>query len=333
MGFVPSIPVAFGMAVLNMVCWGSWANTMKGCKDWRFEAYYWDYAVGIFCWALVFALTLGMVQTELAPYNFFDTLARSSPEAYGWAMFSGILWNVGNVMLVAAITLAGYSIAFPLGIGTALVLGSILAHLTNPSSTHDPFSLFIGLLLITVAIMLNGLAYRLREKERAKKAEFRRGIVLSLVCGLTISMQAFPFNYAFKAGFDGYSAAVFMTLGALICTIPLMFYAMKRPLVPGRKPIGFAEYRKAGWSWHGLAWLGAFIWSSGTVSNLIVAYQPDFSVAIAYTLGQCSPMVAAIWGIFVWKEFRDAPKKVYLCLVGMFVSFIAGILFVSMAIG
>jgi glucose uptake protein len=157
MGFIPSIPIAFGLAVVNMVCWGSWANTLKGCKDWRFEAYYWDYALGIFLWALIFALTLGMTPSQLAPYNFFDVLTRASPEAYGWALFSGIVWNIGNVMLVAAIVLAGYSIAFPVGIGTALVLGCILAHLTNSSATHNPLFLFIGLALISVAIILNSL--------------------------------------------------------------------------------------------------------------------------------------------------------------------------------
>lgn len=142
MGFVPSIPGAFGLALLNMVCWGSWANTMKGCSDWRLEAYYWDYAVGISIWALFFTLTLGMMSTELAPYDFFDVLARSRPEACGWATFSGVLWNVGNVMLVAAIVLAGYSTAFPIGIGTAWCLGLYwrISQILRPPATHSFFS-------------------------------------------------------------------------------------------------------------------------------------------------------------------------------------------------
>ena len=326
MGFIPSIPLAFVMAVINMVCWGSWANTMKGCKDWRFEAYYWDYAFGIFVFALMYALTLGMMGSS----SFFDVLLTAKPEAYGWALFSGIVWNIGNVMLVAAIVLAGYSIAFPIGIGTALVLGCILAHLTNPSATHNPLFLFTGVALISGAIILNSFAYRIRlEKE---KTEFKRGILLSVICGLAISMQAFPFNYAFKAGFDGYTASVFMTLGALICTFPLIGWIMKRPLIPGQNPIGFAEYGRANKSWHVWAWLGALIWSTGTVFNLVVSYHPRFSVAIAYTLGQCAPMVAAIWGIFVWREFKDAPKA-YWYLLGMFALFIMGILFVGSAIG
>ncbi len=327
MGFIPSTPIAFIMAVLNMICWGSWANTMKGCKDWRFEAYYIDYAAGIFLWALIFALTLGMVSST----DFFDVLSRASLEAYGWAMFSGVVWNIGNVMLVAAIVLAGYAIAFPIGIGIALVIGCILAHLTNPAATHNPTFLFIGLVLITMAIGLNALAYRMREAEKSKKSELKRGILLSIICGLAISMQAFPFNYSFKAGFDGYAASVFMTLGALLCSIPLIWWTMKHPLIPGQKPIGFDEYLRAKPGWHGWALLGALIWSTGTVFNLVIAYQPDFSVAIAYTLGQCAPMVAAIWGIFVWKEFKNAPSRVHLCLIGMFALFITGILFVASA--
>ena len=334
MGFVPSIPIAFVMAVINMVCWGSWANTMKGCKGWRFEAYYWDYAVGIFVFALIFALTLGMIPSRSTPCNFFEVLAGASPSAYGWALFSGVMWNIGNVMLVAAIVLAGYSVAFPIGIGISLVLGCLLAHATNPSATDNPVFLFAGLALITCAIILNSLAYRARELEKKNKtAEFKRGILLSAICGLAISMQAFPFNYSFEAGFDGYAASVFMTLGALICTVPLVWGIMKRPLIPRQKSIGFEEYSRAKLGWHGWAILGGLIWSTGTVFNLVVANSPKFSVAIAYTLGQCAPVIAAIWGIFVWKEFRNSPKRSYGCLGLMFILFIVGILLVACAIG
>jgi len=332
MGFVPAVPLAFLMAAVNMVCWGSWANTLKGCGDWRFEAYYWDYALGIFVFALIYALTLGMIPSQSS--NFLDVLAGAGPQAYGWAMFSGIVWNIGNVALVAAILLAGYSIAFPVGIGTALVLGCVLAHVTNPAATHNPLFLFVGLALIALAILLNSLAYRMREVGRRRKnVEFRRGILLSIICGLAIAMQAFPFNYAFKAGFDGYAASVFMTLGALVCTFPLVIWIMRRPLIPGQKPIGFAEYRRGRASWHGWAWVGGLVWSTGTVFNLVIAHQPEFSVAIAYTLGQCAPMVAALWGIFAWREFTGAPKMAYWCLLGMFALFIGGILLVAKAIG
>jgi len=124
-----------------------------------------------------------------------------------------------------------------------------------------------------------------------------------------------------------------MTIGALMCPILLVWFVTKRPLVPGQEPIGPGEYRRAERSWHGWAWLGALIWSTGTVSNLVVAYQPDFSVAIAYTLGQCAPVVAAVWGSSCGRSSGGAPKRVHLCLLGMFTMFVVGILFVSMAIG
>ncbi len=333
MGFVPSIAIAFLMLFITMLCWGSWANVLKKCGNWRFEAFYWDYAWSVIAWTFLLAFFLGGVTPSgWSPTVFINHLSTVSPQGALWATFAGFAWGFGNILLVAAIMLAGIAVGFPLAIGITLVLGTSLAYLTNPSATHNPVFLFIGLIFVLFAILANGLAYQSKEKSR-KKTNLTRGIIVAFACGLLLSLYAFPFNYAFKLGLNGYEGALFMTIGGLISTIILLPLLMKKPLIPGEKAIGFAEYKRAKLSWHLWAIMGGLIWSIGTVFNFVVASMPHFSVAIASTLGQCAPMVAALWGIFVWKEFKGAPRIAYVYLGVMFVLFIAGIIVLANAAG
>lgn len=310
MGFVPSVPIAFVMVFITMICWASWANAMKKCGNWRFEAFYWDYAWSIILWTLLLAIALGGVSPSGWKFgNFFDSLKNIDPSAFLWASFAGFVWGIGNTLLVTAIVLAGFSVAFPLGIGLALVLGTLLAFITNPSTTARPMFLFLGLALVTLAIIANGIAYRIKESKQKTNKYFKKGLIITIICGITISLFPFPFNYAFQAGLSGYAATLFMTLGAFVSSLIFLPILMCKPLIPGQKPIGVFEYMRAKSSWHGWAILAGLVWAIGTTFNLVVASQPKFSVAIAYTLGQCATMVAALWGIFVWKEFKDAPSK------------------------
>ena len=334
MGYIPTTPIAFAMVFITMLCWASWANTMKKCGNWRFEGFYWDYAWSIVLWTLLLAVTLGGIShLGWQPNNFFDSLKNINLSAFLWASFAGFVWGIGNILLVAAIALTGFSIAFPLGLGLALVLGTFLAFITNPAATHRPLFLFVGLIFVTLAIIANGIAYRIKEKKIKGNKYFKKGLIVTILCGILISLFPFPFNYAFKSGLNGYGATLFMTLGAFVSTLVVLPIIMKRPLIPGQRPIGISEYLRAKPSWHGWAVLAGLIWAVGTTFNLVVASQPTFSVAIAYTLGQCATMVAALWGIFVWKEFKGAPSKSYLYLGVMFALFILGIISLANATG
>ncbi len=334
MGFVPSISIAFLMLFVCMIAWGSWTNTLKKCGNWRFEAYYWDYAWSIVASTFLLGIVLGgFTSTGWSAVVFFNKLANVSVEGALWATFAGFVWGVGNLLLVIAIELAGIAIAFPLGIGLSLVIGTFLAYFTHPAATKNPEFLFMGLLIVTLAIIANGLAYRVKESANKKNKSLTRGLVISVLCGLFISLFPFPFNYAFKLGLTGYEGALFMTIGGFLATVIVLPIIMKKPLVPNAKPVGLEEYKRAKPSWHVWGIFAGFIWSVGTVFNLVVASTPNFSVAIAYTLGACAPMVAALWGIFVWKEFKGAPRVAYLYLGIMFVLFIGGIISLANATG
>lgn len=332
-GYVPSVAMALVMSIVTMFCWGSWSTTQRKCGNWRFEAWYMDYTWSIVAGTFFVGLLLGGVTPDgWDIHNYFQMLTTPAMSAIAWALFAGVVWGAGNFLLAAAIRLAGLALAFPIGIGLALALGTILAYVTNPSATAHPKFLFIGLALVLLAIIANGLAHATKHAH-TPSANLKRGVTVAIVCGVLIALFPFPFNFAFDQGLSGEAGAFYMTLGALAINSILIPYFMRHPLVPNDKPTGFLEYKRARSSWHAWAALGGLIWSVGMVFNLVVASQPKFSVAIAYTLGQCAAMVAALWGIFVFKEFKNAPARAYQYLVLMFALFISGIVFLSQAIG
>lgn len=334
MGFVPSVPVAFILLIITMIGWGSWTNTHKKCGNWRFEAFYWDYIFSVIISYFILCFILGgFNQTGWSPTQFFSNLAATPVQAMPSALFSGFVWGFGNLLLVVAIELAGLSVAFPVGIGLALVMGTLLAYITNPAATKHPEFLFFGLFIVILAILSNSLAYRAKEKAGSHSKNLKRGIIISLLCGVLIGLSPFPFNYAFGLGMTGYTGAIFFGIGGLVSTLILLPIMMRKPLVPGEKAISVAEYKRGKPAWHLWAIFGGFVWAVASLFNLIVGSMPDFSVAIAFTLGNCAPMIAAMWGIFVWKEFKGAPRESYLYLVLMFGLFLAGIIALANAAG
>lgn len=326
------MPIAFVMIFITMICWGSWASTFRRCGNWRFEAYYLDYAWSIILGTFVLGFIFGGFNNGVwSPLNFLKSLNDGGLLAFGWAFFGGFVWGIGNILLVAAIDLAGFSVAFPTGVGLSLVIGTSLAYITNKAATQNPKFLFTGLVFIVLAIIADSMAYKLKNSKEQKSKNFRIGFILSIVCGILIGLFPFPFNYAFKAGLNGYGATLFMTLGAFFSTLILLPLIMRKPIIPEQLPIGLSEYKRASKSWHLWAIAGGFIWSLGTVFSFVVASQPSFSVAISFTLGNCATMVATLWGILVWKEFKGASAKSYMYLSIMFLLFIVGILFISNA--
>lgn len=334
MGYVPSAPIALLMLFVTMISWGSWANVFKKCGNWRFEAAYFDYVWSGIVWSLILSSILGGVNSSgWLPLQFLGSLQGLSITGIFFATFAGLVSGFGNILLVSAIKTIGFAVAFPLAIGMSLILGTTLAYITNPTATSRPQFLFIGLLFVALAIIADGFAYKFKEKSKPKGGYLKRGIIVSVISGILISLSGFPFNFAFKSGINGYQGVFFLSIGAFVAAVILLPILMRRPIVPEQKPIDFSEYFRAKKSWHIWVIAGGFVWAIGTLFYLVAASQPSLSVAIAYTLGQCAPMVAALWGIFVWKEFKGAPKKSYHYLGFMFLFFIAGIIFLASAAG
>lgn len=323
--FVPqTFAAALLMTILSTMCWGSFANTYKLTKNYRFELYYWDYAAGMFLISLVLAFTLG--STGGGENSFLANLHAAAPMNLLYAALGGFIFNIANVLLVAGIEMVGLAIAFPISIGIALVEGVVLSYLIQPKGSA--VLLGLGVAMAVVAVILIGKAYgELRGKD--SKAASRKGIVVCVVSGFLMGAFAPFITRAMTAAqaLTPYTTAVLFTLGALVCCFFFNVYLMKHPLEG--QPVGFGEYFRVPGSYHALGLLGGAIWGLGTVFNFVAASL--VGVAISYAIGQASPMVAALWGVFVWHEFRGASGRAKGYLVGMFACYVLALVLIARA--
>ena len=321
---VESYPAAVMFCVLTMLCWGSWANTRKlGRQDWRFELFYWDYTIGVLLLTLLLGLTLGTFGT--AGRTFVADLAQAAGGSIGSALLGGAIFNLANILLVAAIEIAGMAVAFPVGIGLALVIGVIVNYVAAPVGNVALLS--TGVVLVTLAIILDAVAYRRLPGGSAGLST--KGLVLSVACGIFMGMfyrfvaAAMYADFAIpETGKLGPYAAVFVfAVGVFLSSFVWNTIAMKKPFVG--TPVGFAAYFRGGWQTHLPGILGGLIWGLGMSFNLIASGRAGS--AISYGLGQGATMVAAFWGVFIWREFRTAPPGTAKLLAAMFACFLGGL--------
>jgi glucose uptake protein len=324
--FTPaSHAIALLMTITSAICWGSWANTYKGVKNYRFELFYWDYAIGIFLSSLILALTLGSSGHDSS--SFVNNVQATDPSNIVSALIGGAIFNLANLLLVAAMDLVGLAVAFPVSIGIALVVGVALNFILQPKGSGPLLALGVGCALI--AVILDGKAYG--SLARAGQGASRKGIILCVVSGTLMGLWS-PFaTYAMTRGHSltPYSAVTFLTLGALLSCFVWNIYFMKKPLVGD--PVNFSGYFRGPLSGHMLGLIGGLVWGLGTVLNLTAGKLTG--QAISYAIGQSSPMVAALWGVLVWKEFAGSGKNAKIYLALMFVFYALAILLVARANG
>jgi glucose uptake protein len=316
---VTSTSAALALMLLSMTCWGSWANTYKLAGNVRFELFYWDYAIGLALTALV-----------LAWYSdggaLLPQLQAASAETLWEAVAAGVVFNLANLLLVAAIALAGLAVAFPLGIGTALIVGTGLTFLVDHKGS--PTYIVIGVALAVLAIIACATAYR---RQSGGLTVTRKGVVICLVSGVLMACWA-PLAAASMRGGPGglstFGALAVFAIGALVSTLPFNFYFMRRPLIG--EPVSMGDYGKGGARWHILGLVGGAVWTAGTASNLVAGHATGF--AVSYAIGQSAPLVASLWGIFVWREFSPVRAAVVRPLVAMYVFYAAAILVLAQAL-
>ena len=325
MFIVSNYLLAVVFCFITMLCWGSWGNTQKmAAKSWRYELFYWDYVIGILLFSIVLGLTLG--STGDAGRSFITDLKQITPGNYVSALIGGAVFNIGNILLSAAVSMAGMTVAFPLGVGIALVLGVIVNFIGAPKG--DPTILFLGVALVVVAIILNAVASG--KVQRGNAGSSKKGVWIAVIAGVLMS-----FFYRFVAAamdlnnFESptpgmatpYSAFFIFAVGIFLSNFVFNTIVMRRPFEG--KPVTYAAYFRGSLSTHMVGILGGVIWGLGTALSYIAAGKAG--AAISYALGQGAPMVAALWGIFVWKEFRGAPRTVGWLLALMFIFFISGL--------
>ena len=324
--FTPqTLNIALLMMITSAICWGSWANTYKGVKNYRFELFYWDYAVGIFLISLVFAFTMGSSGKDSS--SFLNNVHSADTSNIVSTMVGGAIFNLANLLLVAAIDMAGLAIAFPVSIGIALVVGVVSSYILQPRGNGG--LLAAGVVCAVIAVILDGKAYG--SLASAGRTVSKKSIVTCVVSGVLMGLWAPFVAHAMTKGntLGPYSVAVFLTLGALLSCFIWNIYFMKKPLVG--EPVNFSGFFRGPVSGHMLGLLGGVIWGTGMVFNLVAA---NFTgVAISYAIGQSAPMVAALWGVLAWKEFAGAGSRAKLYLGLMFVFYCLAIVLVARANG
>ncbi len=330
--------------IITMLCWGSWANTQKAVgKRWRFELFYWDYVFGVVAASLLFAFTFGSLGEH--GRGFLTDLGQADLANIGSALLGGVVFNAANILLVAAIALSGMAVAFPVGIGLALVLGVLINYIGGDRSA-SPALLFVGVALIAAAIVFNARAYRKLAGPDA--AGSTKGLVLAVLCGILMSLFYFFVARAIgkveipgmkeladvtaknlqvtgshiQAGkMTAYTANMVFAFGILLSNFVFNIGIMLKPFVGEPVPLG--DYFKGAAIDHLWGIVGGVIWAIGMTLNIAASGQA--SAAVAYGLGQGATMVAALWGVFVWREFRDAPRGTKPLLAAMFLCFIVGL--------
>jgi len=322
---IQSYSVAVLMCFVTMLCWGSWANTQKlATREWKFQLFYWDYSIGVLLLSLIMAFTMGSFGSF--GRGFIADITQVTAAAFLFAFLGGVVFNLANILLVAAIDIAGLAVAFPIGIGIALVEGVIINYALKPKG--NPVLLFAGVLAIMVAIVIDALAYKKLPAEGQKTTG--KGIVISIIAGALMGLFYYLVQKGIVADFvspeEGklgpYAAVVVFSLGLFVSSFLWNSIVMAKPFVG--EPVALGDYFKKGNPrLHLIGILGGIIWSIGMLFNIVASGTAG--PAISYGLGQGATMIAAFWGVFIWKEFKSAPAGTNKQLALMFAFYIVGL--------
>jgi glucose uptake protein len=331
MYIVNSYALAIVFCIITMIGWGSWANTLKMTpKKWEFPLYYWDYSIGLVLTTILFGFTFGSIGS--AGRSFIPDLSQASLSSLSSAFLGGVIFNISNLLIVAATAIAGMAVAFPIAVGLALVIGVVVNYIATPLG--NPFLLFTGLALVVSAIIVDAIAYN--KLPRDKSGDKKKGIIISIISGILMG-----FFYRFVAAsmvtdftnpdaglLTPYSAMFVFTIGIFFSNFVFNTWFMYKPIAG--QAVGFKDYFRRGTpKLHLIGILGGVIWCTAMEFNLIASEQAGF--AISYGLGQGATMVSAAWGVFVWKEFAEAPKSTDKLLSAMFAFFITGLSLIVLA--
>ncbi len=320
---------AVSLCVVTMLCWGSWGNTQKlAGKTWRFELFYWDYVIGLVLFALLAGFTAGSMGG--GEWSFAENLKSSSPSQWVWPFLGGIVFNASNILLSAAIAVAGMSVAFPVGVGLALVGGTVANWYVDGKG--NPCLIWTGLAVIVASIVCNALAFKAKQSSGSSDgSSVKKGLALAVCAGLLMAWFSPLVNRVVDMDFSNaapvagkmtpYAAFFVFTLGVFASNFVFNTIMMKKPV--SGEPVSGAQWFRGGLRVHLVGILGGAIWATGTLLSFVTAGTAG--AAISYALGQGATLVSALWGILVWKEFAGAPRKSALLNAAMIVLFVVGL--------
>ena len=314
MYYCASYPLAVAFCVFTMLCWGSWGNAQKLAGGWPYRHFYWDFVAGMVVFAVLFGLTAGSCGG--GAWGFVANLRQASAANIGSALLGGLIFNAALILLVKAIDMVGLSVAFPVCNGLSIALGTAVNYFVEPKGS--PVWIFGGIALIVLAVASNAAAGNMTAAKGANGAK-GKGIAIAIVSGVLMSFyysfvaRTIDMDFAAPAPAAGklspYAAFFLFVAGTFISTFFL-------------NPVRPSAYFRGG-KVHLAGFLGAAIWAAGTCLSFVSAGPAG--AAIAFGLGQGATLVSAVWGIFVWREFKDAPRAAAVLNAVFFTLFVAGL--------
>jgi glucose uptake protein len=343
--------LALILAIVCIVCWSSWANTFRiAGPKWRFELFYFDFAIGMVIAAGLAAVTFGMLGID--GFTVLDDVSLAGKRQEVMAILAGFAFNLGNIMIVAAMSIAGMSMAFPVGISMALISAGAIDYALH--RTASPLLLAAGSITLAAAAVFDALAWRRNaalkaheaqataatlpaqaaapktgktKKTSKKRAASGRAIVLAVAGGLAMGFfyPVLRLSQEAENGVGPYTAAFMFSLGVAFSTFVYNLFFMNIP-VQG-SPVEFGEYFQGRAKQHLWGIVGGAAVSAGLVANLVASRAPanvQISPALGLVVCQAAPALNAVWGIAVWKEFAGADNSVRLMLGGMFLALVLG---------
>ncbi len=336
MFIVESYGFAVALCCVTMLCWGSWGNTQKlAAKTWRYELFYWDYVIGILIFSLCWGITLGSVGEGGRP--FLDDLSQVSLSNFFSALLGGIVFNASNILLSSSMSLAGMSVAFPVGVGLAMVLGVFINYFTQPKG--DAIILFLGVFLILLAILANSIASgKVVKNSEIDRTRRKTGLLIAIFSGVlmaffyrfvAITMDLEHLESPAVGMMTPYSALFVFALGIFLSNFLFNTIVMRHPFIGNS--VSYKEYFRGNLNTHLVGLLGGGIWALGSACSYIAAGKSG--AAISYALGQGATMVAALWGILIWKEFKGASRSITILLISMMFLFFLGITLIVLSGG
>jgi glucose uptake protein len=337
-----SYPAVLFLMVLSLMCLGSWASLFKLAGKWRFELFYLDFAMGLLLASVIFAFTVGNIGYD--GFNFIDDLQHAGKRQWMYVFIAGLIFNLGNMLLMGAVSVAGLAVAFPMGMGVALLVGSGLRMAGGPAGNSTLFGL--GCLLILTSIVVNAVSYRImgvarhEALARAGKAKSTRrpsplkGIVLALLAGLVLAGFTPLVDKARQGdlGLGPYALGFIFAFGVFFSSFVFDIFFMNLP-VEG-EPAEFGWYLNGSLKQHLSGLASGFIWYTGIVSVWVCTSVPEAMQGTPlprFLLAQGSPVLAALWGIVVFREFKNGDIRVKLLGTLMLVLFLCGLCMIGLA--
>lgn len=322
------IPQTFSAAlfliVISMLCWGSWPNFSKAVPNWCIEYFYLDYMIGGVLTAIVLAATMG--SSGFIGTDFIRRLHEAGMREIVSAFLGGLVWSFGNILMVNAIAIAGLAVAFPVTSALGIILGVGIGYLAQPIG--NPGWLVAAVVILTIAAFTNAAAYRSLGQSTGSTSK-TKGIVLSLAAGVLVGIFPPLVGRAISGphALDPYNVSICFTLGALLAALIAMPILLAKPLVGSVGSV--SGYLQGKPIWHLAGLIAGVVWCIGTVANFVSARV--VGVAVSWGIGNGAPMVGALWGIFLWKEFKNGSSRAKGLIALSMALYVAGVVTVAIS--